>query len=189
MTGNQSWATPEQDQCSYHWAEESTLIQLSMVDYENPSWVRGWNRKIHPKDHHLASRGLQSDDKRWSRGTDFFLSHPDLTWLMDSFSCSQLKYRISYWKKHEKRLPENPEFAEMRHGDVTDRLAAEVWLFVFIFPAGRYRYVRSKSHVGKNNGNPDLVCKNIIYKLCQFYYRYLTFCLLVFKSLLTSVDC
>ena len=36
------------------------------VGYNNP-----------PEDHRLASRGLLSDDKRWSRGTDFF--YPTLT--------------------------------------------------------------------------------------------------------------
>ena len=28
------------------------------------------------------------------------------------------KYRILYWKKTLKMLPDNPEFAEMRHNDV-----------------------------------------------------------------------
>ena len=40
-------------------------------DYKNLSWVWGWDRKICPEDHRLASRGLPSDDKRWSWGTDF----------------------------------------------------------------------------------------------------------------------
>ena len=35
----------------------------------------GGIEKNRPKDHWLASRGLPSDDKRWSQGTDF-LSHP-----------------------------------------------------------------------------------------------------------------
>ena len=40
-------------------------------DDKDPSRVWGWFRKIRPEDHRLASRGLPSDDKRWSRGTDF----------------------------------------------------------------------------------------------------------------------
>ena len=51
---------------------------------------------------------------------------------MDSFSCSPLNTLFI------NRLPENPEYAEMRHGDVidvTDQRAASVRLFVFLsFP-------------------------------------------------------
>ena len=36
------------------------------TEYKNSSWVCGWDRKIRPEDHRLASRGLPSDDKRWS---------------------------------------------------------------------------------------------------------------------------
>ena len=41
------------------------------IEYKNLSWVWGLDRKIRLKDRHLASRGLPSDDKLWSRGTDF----------------------------------------------------------------------------------------------------------------------
>ena len=58
-------------------------------------------------------------------------------------------------------LPENHEYAEMRHGDViqklknyndvSDRQAAKVFVF-------------NRSHglvqLGENNGHPDLVCEN-----------------------------
>ena len=44
-----------------------------------------------------------------------FLSN--LTQIMDSFSCSTTKYHILYWK-HEKCFQKNPEYAEMRHGDI-----------------------------------------------------------------------
>ena len=44
-------------------------------------WVL--DRKICPEDRRLASRGLPSDDKRWSRGTDFF--YPILTQIIDSW--------------------------------------------------------------------------------------------------------
>ena len=36
---------------------------------------------------------------------------------MDFFSCSLLNTSILF-EKHEKKIPENPEYAEMRHGDV-----------------------------------------------------------------------
>ena len=36
---------------------------------------------------------------------------------MDSLSCLPLNTSF-YMEKHEKRLPENPEYAEMSHGDV-----------------------------------------------------------------------
>ena len=74
---------------------------------------------------------------------------------MDSFSCSPLyKYLLLYWEKL-KRLQENPEYAEMQHGDVIltlQRCHVFFWggggLFVFcflffcfsfsIFPVGWY---------------------------------------------------
>ena len=58
---------------------------------KNSPWVCGLDRKIHPEDRRLASRGLLSDDKRWSRGTEFF--YTTLTRIMDSLSCPSL-YRI-----------------------------------------------------------------------------------------------
>ena len=39
------------------------------VLYKNPSWVWGLDRKIRPKDYEAWR--VMSDDKRWSRGTDF----------------------------------------------------------------------------------------------------------------------
>ena len=58
-------------------------------------------------------------------------------------------------------LPENHEYAEMRHcdviqklkhyNDVMDRRATDV--FVFNLSHGLVQ-------VGENNGNPDLVCEN-----------------------------
>ena len=61
---------------------------ISQWDYKNPSWVWGWDRKIRPEDHRLASRRLPRDDNRWARGMDF--SIPILTRIVDSFSCSPL---------------------------------------------------------------------------------------------------
>ena len=44
-----------------------------------------------------------------------FLSRPHT--YSGSFVLLTTKYRISYWK-HEKRLPINHEYTEIRHGDV-----------------------------------------------------------------------
>ena len=46
------------------------------------------------------------------------------------------------------------------NNDVTDRLAASVRLFVFYLSLGQLRVCEIEiSHMGKNNGNPDLVCE------------------------------
>ena len=44
------------------------------------------------------------------------LSHPHMN--NEFFFLLTTKYWILYWKNIEKKLPESPEFAEMRHGDV-----------------------------------------------------------------------
>ena len=67
--------------------------------------------KIRPEDHRLASRGLPSDDREGS----IFLSHPHTHDGYIFFSHHQIP---SFILEDVKRLPENPEFAEMRHGDV-----------------------------------------------------------------------
>ena len=59
----------------------------------------------------------------------------------------------------------------LHYNDVTDRHAASVrttcGCSFFIFPTGWYRYVRL-SHMGKINGNRDLVCENIsIHHECE----------------------
>ena len=53
-----------------------------MKDYMNLSWVRWWDRKIHPEDHLLASRGLPRDDKWWSRRTDFSIPSSHKYWII-----------------------------------------------------------------------------------------------------------
>ena len=71
----------------------------------------GWDRKIRPEDHRLASRVMIIGDREGR----IFLSHPHthddnfflLTTKMPHFILEDVK-----------RLPENPEFSEMRHGDV-----------------------------------------------------------------------
>ena len=46
-----------------------------------------------------------------------FLSHPDTN--NGFFFLITTKYLILYWKKKtRKKLPEKPEYAKMRHGDV-----------------------------------------------------------------------
>ena len=65
--------------------------------YKNLPCVWGWDRKIRLEDHSLASRGLPSDVKWWSWGTDFSIQP---TRIMDSFSCSPLTvyFKISCQK-------------------------------------------------------------------------------------------
>ena len=43
-------------------------LRLNRLECKHLSWVWGWDRKIHPEDHRLASQGLPSDDKQWSEG-------------------------------------------------------------------------------------------------------------------------
>ena len=57
--------------------------------------------------------GRVFDEKRWSRGTDFF--YPTFTRLLDSFSCSPLNTAFPCLKWH----PEVPEYAEMWHDMMT----------------------------------------------------------------------
>ena len=124
--------------------------------YKNPSWVWGWDRKICPKDHWLESWGLRSDDKWWSLGDGFF--YVILTRIIDSFSCSPLCTAF-YIGKTWKRLPGNPEYAEMWHGEIIltiqcchrltySQLATDVRLFGFLsFPrAGTGMWDRIISH-------------------------------------------
>ena len=73
--------------------------------------------------------------------------YPILTRIFDSFSCSPLSTAFNIGKKNMKRLPEDPEFAEIRHGDVILTLRASsvrptCGFFVIIFPTDWYGYVR-----------------------------------------------
>ena len=84
--------------------------------------------------HHEACRVITIGDREGR----IFLSHPH-TNNGAFFLLTTLKYLI-YISKTWKRLPENPEYAEMGHGDVifnfyndvTDRRAASMRLFVFL---------------------------------------------------------
>ena len=87
---------------------------LIVIEYKNLSCVRGWDRKIRPEDHRLASQACRVMTNGDSEGL-IFLSH--LTQIMDSVSCSPLNSSF-YIKETLKRLPENPEYVMMLHGDV-----------------------------------------------------------------------
>ena len=142
-----------------------------ICDYKNPSWVWGWEKSV-PRItdwRHEACPVMTNGDQEGR----FFLSI--LTRIINCFSCSPLSTAF-YIRKTWKRLPENLEYAEMRHGDVifntfwrhfdvTDWPAADVRLFVFLsFPLAVKdmwdRIISHLSHMGKNIGNPDLVCEN-----------------------------
>ena len=82
------------------------------------SWVWGFDRKIRLDDHRLASLGLPSDDKRWSRER-IFLSRP---YTNNVFISCSLNTSFMIKKKKWKNLPENSEYAEMQHGDLISTL-------------------------------------------------------------------
>ena len=113
-----------------------------------------------------------------------FLSHPHTN--NGLFFSLTIKYLFLYWKKTWKRLPENPGYAEMRHGDVILLLQWRhgstcgqrvdyVRLFVFYLSLGLVRVCEIElSHMGKNSGNLDLVCeKKVIVCFISFLYPYL----------------
>ena len=85
--------------------------------------------------HQKACRVMTNSDREgW-----IFLSHPHTNYGL--FSCSPLIPAFYIGKKTRKWFPENPEFAEMRHGDVnyndaTDLRATDVRLFVFCLSHG-----------------------------------------------------
>ena len=86
--------------------------------------------------HHEACRLMTNGDHEGR----IFLSHPHTN--NGFFFLLTTKYLILYWK-NMKRLPENPEYAEVRRDDVTltlhdvtDRRAASVRRFVFYLSLG-----------------------------------------------------
>ena len=104
--------------------------------------------------HHKAYRVMTNGD----REGQIFLSHPHTN---NGFSfLLSTKYLILYWKTG-KRLPENPEYAEMQHGDVIltlqwrNRLmcrqrAADMLLFIFYLSQGLVQVCEiALSHMGK----------------------------------------
>ena len=62
-------------------------------------WVWGWDRKIHPGDHHLASRGMPSDDKCLSRGKDSFSCSSFTVYFKISFqmNLNMLRCNNTWW--------------------------------------------------------------------------------------------
>ena len=117
--------------------------------------------------HHEACRVMTNDGLEGRN----FLSHPHTNNRF--FFLLTTRYLILFGEKREKRLLESPEYTEMRHGDVILSLqkrhektcgqrAADVRLFVFYLSLGLVRVCEiGLYHMGKNNGNPDLVCENI----------------------------
>ena len=97
--------------------------------------------------------------------------YPTLIQVMGSFSCSSLNTSFYIGKKTWKRLPENLEYTEMRHGDIIlilqwrNRLMcgqpeAKVWPFFFYLFHGLVLVCEIElSHIGKNNENPNVVCE------------------------------
>ena len=87
--------------------------------------------------HHEACRVMTFGDC----GGRIFLCHPHVIFLLTT------KYRILNWKKRWTRIPENPDFPKMRHGDAILTLqwchwstyhqrAADVRLFFFYLSHG-----------------------------------------------------
>ena len=89
--------------------------------------------------HHEACQVMTNGDCEGS----IFLSHPHTN--DGFFSCSPLNNSF-YIGKTWKRLPESPEYAEMRHGDIILTLqwchGSACGCLFFIFPTGWYWYVR-----------------------------------------------
>ena len=126
--------------------------------------VRG-PRKI--RIHHVCEGGIEKSVPRitdWHHKACQVMTNSDHEGqiFLDSFSCSPLNTSF-YIGRTWKRLPENPEFAKMRHGDVIftvqwrhgstcGQWVANMRLFVF------YLSLRLVL-VYQNNGNPDLVSK------------------------------
>ena len=97
-----------------------------------------------------------------------FLSNPHTN--NGFFFSLTIKYLFLYWKKTWKRLPENPEYAQMRHGDVILTLqwrhgstcgqrADDVRLFVFYLSLGLVRVCEIIESIigvqwGQKNPNP-----------------------------------
>ena len=103
----------------------------------------GWDRKIRPEDHRLASIGLplvMTIDDCEGR---IFRSHPHTN--NGLFFLLTTKYLIIYLKKKQQQgkdiHPENPEYAELRYGDVILTLQLHKKLSIL-----KYAYMRN-SHL------------------------------------------
>ena len=123
------------------------LARKEIRSYKDPSWVWGWDRKIRPEDHRLASRGLPSDDNQWSGRTDFSIPPSHSWWIL--FLAHHL---IPHFILEDvKRLPENPEFAEMQHGDVIlTTMTSQIDVICFYLSLGLVWVCEKEwSHMGK----------------------------------------
>ena len=117
------------DKCPY-WARGLNLgLNFSLLPYKctvSPEPSRGWdNIRIH----HECEGGIEQSVPRitdWqyeacrvmTKGDcqgRIFLSHPHMN--NGFFFLLTTKFRILYWK-NMKKASRNPEFVEMRHGDV-----------------------------------------------------------------------
>ena len=140
----------------------------SVSSYKNLSWVWRWDRKICAEDHQLASQGLPSDYKRWSRGTDFSIPSPHKLRIL--FLAHHLIPQFIF-EKHVKKNPENHENAEMWHSDVIITLqwrhrstcsqrVAGVQLFIFYLSHGlvhvcEINRIHHWSSVGTEKSQPE----------------------------------
>ena len=109
-----------------------------------------------------------------------FLSHPHTIRIMDSLSCSPLNTSFNIGKTMKKTSRKSWirwDASPCRNFNVTMTSRIDVRtahgrrtaVRFFIFPTGWYGI--EVSHMGKNNGNPDLVCEKF---RCHTYipYRY-----------------
>ena len=114
--------------------------------------------------HHEACRVMTNGDSE----ERIFLSHPHTN--NGFFFLLTTKYRIYNWKKHEKDFQKilNTLRCDMvtlilQCNDVTEHHAANMWLFVFYLShVLEWVCEVELSHMGKSNGNPDLVCENLV---------------------------
>ena len=109
--------------------------------------------------HHEACRVMTNGDHKGR----IFLPHPHTN--SGFFFSPTTRYLILYWKYVEKRLQEHPEYAVMRQGDVILTLQ---WShgstcscsFFYLSLGLVWGCEKEIYHMGKNNGNSDLVCAN-----------------------------
>ena len=120
---------------------------------------------------------------------EFFLSHPHTN---NGFCFLIISHLIL---KTWKRFPDIPELAKMRHGEVIltlqwrhgstcDQRVADVQLLVFYLSHGLIQVCEIElSHMGKNNGNPNLVCENNISWVTSYTFTIaVSFCPSLFLS-------
>ena len=112
------------------WYAQSTY---KIEYYKNPSQVWGWDRKIRPEDHPLASEDLPSDDKRWSRGTDFYIASTHESWIL---------FLAHYLILHFMFEEESQKFLNMLWYDM-------LWWRQFIITTSRLMTMRMSSNTTK----------------------------------------